>query len=100
MTNTRNLILGSCTLAFTLLATPVTRAVEGGDAANPAPKPYPLTTCLVSGEKLGEMGAPYVINHNGQEIKFCCKGCVKDFNKDPDTYLKKLKTAPKTAPAE
>jgi len=84
-------MLGTCTLALTLLAVPITRATDGSDNAKPAPKPYPLTTCLVSGEKLGEMGDPYVINHKGQEIKFCCKGCVKDFNKDPDTYLAKLK---------
>jgi len=63
---------------------------DGGDTAKPDLKPYPLNTCLVSGEKLGTMGEPHVINHKGQEIKFCCKGCVKDFNKDPDTYLKKL----------
>ncbi|HRX54423.1 MAG: hypothetical protein R3F31_10435 [Verrucomicrobiales bacterium] len=53
-------------------------------------KPYPLDTCLVSGEKLGEMGAPVVINHEGQEIKFCCKSCLPDFKEDPAKYLKKL----------
>lgn len=63
--------------------------------ADEAPKPYPLETCLVSGEKLGEMGDPYVITYEGQEIKFCCKDCEKDFNKDPDKYLAKLKKAEK-----
>ncbi len=53
-------------------------------------KPYPLDTCLVSGEKLGEMGDPVVINYQGQEIKFCCKSCVPKFNKNPDKYLGKL----------
>jgi YHS domain-containing protein len=99
MTNPTSIILGTCTLALTLLAAPMTRAADGGDTAKPAPKPYPLTTCLISGEKLGEMGDPYVINHKGQEIKFCCKGCVKDFNKDPDAYLKKLKKDQKEADA-
>lgn len=91
MTNTKHLILGTCTLVLTLLAAPMTQAADSGDTTKPKIKPYPLTTCLVSGEKLGEMGDPYVINHKGQEIKFCCKGCVKDFNKDSDKYLKKLK---------
>lgn len=55
-------------------------------------KPYPLTTCLVSGEKLGGMGKPFVYQYKDQEIKFCCKSCLKDFNKDPEKYLKKLGT--------
>ena len=53
-------------------------------------KPYPMDTCVVSGEKLGEMGDPYVFTYEGQEIKLCCKNCLKKFDKDPQTYLKKL----------
>ena len=64
-------------------------------ATAPAPassvKPYPLQVCLVSGEKLGEMGEPVVITHEGQQIKFCCKSCVPKFEKDPAKYLSKLK---------
>jgi YHS domain-containing protein len=51
---------------------------------------YPLTTCIVSGEKLGEMGPPIVINHQGTEVHFCCNGCVKKFNANPEKYLGKL----------
>ena len=58
-------------------------------------KPYPLTTCVVSGEKLGGMGEAYVFTHKGQEIKLCCKGCLKTFNKDPEKFLKKIEEAPK-----
>jgi YHS domain-containing protein len=57
-----------------------------------ATKPYPLDTCLVSGEKLGEMGEPVVIVHNGQEIKFCCEKCQPKFEKDPAKYLSKLES--------
>jgi hypothetical protein len=57
-------------------------------------KAYPLDTCVVSGEKLGEMGDPFVFTHEGQEIKLCCKSCKKKFDKSPETYLKKLKDAP------
>lgn len=88
MTKSKTTILmGTGALALTLFASPFT-----GQAAETKAKlkPYPLKTCLVSGEKLGEMGAPYSINYKGQEIKFCCKGCVKDFNKDPEAYLKKM----------
>ena len=61
-----------------------------------AAKPYPLDTCIVSDEKLGadpDM-KPYSFVHEGQEIKLCCKSCLKKFNNSPETYLKKLKDAP------
>lgn len=64
----------------------------GGSTAQA--KPYPLDTCIVSGEKLGgEHGKPFVFVHEGQEIKLCCKSCQKDFKKDPAHYLKKLQDA-------
>jgi hypothetical protein len=54
-------------------------------------KPYPLKTCIVSGEKLdSDMGKPYVFVEKGQEIKLCCKDCLKDFQKNSAKYLKKL----------
>jgi len=60
---------------------------------NAQAKPYPLNVCLVSGEKLGDMGKNYTTNYMGQEITFCCKDCVKDFTKDPDKYMQKLAMA-------
>jgi len=53
-------------------------------------KPYPLKTCLISGEKLEGMGSPYVFTNDTREIKLCCKGCLKDFEKNPAKYIKKL----------
>ncbi len=59
-------------------------------------KPYPLKTCVVSGEKLGgDMGDPYVFTHDGREIKLCCKSCLKDFKKDSAKYTKKIEEAEK-----
>jgi hypothetical protein len=55
--------------------------------------PYPLDTCPVSGEKLGEMGKPYVFVHDGREIKLCCKNCLKDFNGDPAKFITKIDAA-------
>jgi hypothetical protein len=52
-------------------------------------KPYPLKTCLVSGEELGKMGEPHRLTYQGQEIQLCCKGCEKDFIQEPEKYLKK-----------
>jgi hypothetical protein len=54
---------------------------------------YPLTTCVVSGESLGEMGDAYSYHHGDREVRFCCKKCVKDFLKDPDKYLAKIDAA-------
>ncbi|HTD88463.1 MAG TPA: hypothetical protein VK850_17955 [Candidatus Binatia bacterium] len=58
-------------------------------------KPYPLKTCAVSGEKLDSMGKPYVFTNADQEVKLCCKDCLKDFNKDQAKYMKKIAKAEK-----
>ena len=66
------------------------------DAAAKKVKPYPLTTCVVSGEKLSaDMGDPYVFIHDGQEVKLCCQSCLKDFKKDPAKYLKQIEQTAK-----
>jgi len=57
---------------------------------------YPLTTCVVSGEKLGEMGKPVVMNYKWTEVRFCCAMCVDQFKKDPTKYLAKLPATPKS----
>jgi YHS domain-containing protein len=57
---------------------------------DPKLKPYTLKICVVSGDKLGEMSDPYVYKYKDREIKFCCKDCLKDFNKNPKKYIKKI----------
>ena len=57
---------------------------------------YPLETCVISGEKLGDHGKPYVFEHEGQEVRLCCKACLKDFNKDPEKHLEKIADAKKS----
>jgi len=52
--------------------------------------PYPLDVCIVAGEKLGSMGDPVVIIHEGREIKFCCDECLPKFQANPGEYLGKL----------
>ena len=56
-------------------------------------KPYTLKTCIISGDKLGEMGKPYVFEYKGREIKLCCKNCLKDFNENPAKFVKKIEEA-------
>ena len=53
-------------------------------------KAYTLDTCVVSGEKLGSMGDPVVKVYDGQQVKFCCNACVKDFEKDKAKFLAKI----------
>lgn len=69
-------------------------AFSGIASAADAPV-YPLKTCVVSGEKLGTMGKPAVLNYEGREVQFCCKACIKDFNKDPKKFIALLDAAKK-----
>ena len=62
-------------------------------AKDAKPKPYPLKVCIVAGEKLGSMGKPVVIKHEGVTVKFCCKGCIEDFEEDPEKFIAKLEAA-------
>jgi YHS domain-containing protein len=82
------LVLGAC-LVFPSFS------VEGADEVKAEKPAYPLTTCVVSGEKLGSMGKSYVHEHKGKEVQFCCKSCLKSFDKDPAKYLAKIEKATK-----
>lgn len=68
-------------------------------AAEKKVKPYSLTTCAVSDEKLGADPAmkPHTFVHEGREVKLCCKSCLKDFKKEPAKYLAKIEAAEKKA---
>ena len=76
------------------------RADGTNSVASAKPVPYPLATCIVSGDKLGgDMGAPIVFVYQdaakgiNQEIKFCCPSCKPQFVKDPEKYLKLIHEA-------
>ena len=61
-------------------------------------KPYTLTNCVVSGDKIGgAMGSAFVFEYKGREIKMCCPDCKKDFDKDPAKYIKLIEAAEKKA---
>ena len=86
-------LLGSVAMSTTGCKSGACCDMKSKGAKSASVKPYPLKTCIVSGEKLGEMGEPVVFVHEGQEIKLCCKNCRKDFDKEPDKYLSKLAEA-------
>ena len=84
------IVTGAALLALTA----ITARAEDKKAP---PTPDKMTTCPVSGDKLGEMGKPFVFEYKGREVKLCCPDCKKDFEKDPGKYMKKIEAADKEA---
>ena len=84
-------IIITAVLCTACASTETTTAAPTAAAPAQGVKPYPLKTCIVSGNALGSMGDEQRLVHNGQEIKFCCKPCIAKFKKNPDKYLVKLK---------
>ena len=58
-------------------------------------KTYPVDTCVVGGGKLGDMGDPVDYLYGTRLVRFCCKGCVPKFQKEPAKYLAMLDAAKK-----
>ena len=93
--------IGGLAVAAALFFIPsASRAAGTNSVASSKPVPYPLTTCVVSGEKLGgDMGDPVVFVYQdkakgiNQEIKFCCSMCKPKFLANPDKYMKSIKDA-------
>jgi YHS domain-containing protein len=85
-------------LSVSILAAPLAMfAVDTNAPAKSDKKLIPdkLATCPVSGDKLGEMGKPFLMEYKDQEVKLCCKDCKKDFDKDPAKFMKKIRAADK-----
>jgi YHS domain-containing protein len=58
--------------------------------ADQQPAALAQAVCPVSDEHLGSMGAPVKVSAEGRTVYLCCKGCRKDFDKDPKAALAKL----------
>jgi YHS domain-containing protein len=56
--------------------------------AKPAPQAATLTKCPVLA---GDINKQVYADYKGKRIYFCCGGCDKEFKKDPEKYMKKLK---------
>lgn len=48
---------------------------------------YPLKVCFVSDDKLDD---PVDALYGDRLLRFCCKGCLRSFNKNPAKFLPKL----------
>lgn len=82
----------SFTLPLILAAAMATPVGDADDKVIADQMPsYPMTTCLISDEALGDDAVDVV--HEGRLARFCCKGCVKDFRADPAASFAKLDRA-------
>ena len=67
------------------------KAMKGGmKVASLWTEPYALNTCAVSGEELGAMDDVIVKTYDGREVRFCCEGCIEDFEADQAGFFKKI----------
>ncbi|MBI3872471.1 MAG: TRASH domain-containing protein [candidate division Zixibacteria bacterium] len=84
------LLLGGCSADQ---KQPETKGAQSQVQTAPASEKYPIDWCIVSGSTLGKMGDPVTYLYQGRTIKFCCKNCIRDFNKAPAAYLARLDSA-------
>lgn len=70
-----------------IAVTLVTLVLDAGLHANTL-TPYPLTICIITGDKLGE--EPMVFSYDGREIKTCCTDCIDQFHTDPAGFVAKI----------
>lgn len=87
------LVLLLSSAEISLAAEPEKETKSAPAQPNTTPKPYPLTTCIVTDNDLDSMGEQTSFIYEGQEIKVCCKPCIAKFKKNPAKYLKKLPPA-------
>lgn len=68
-----------------------TASQEPKAAAKEASKPQEVgnNICPVSGEKIDEK-AKATYEYKGKVYSFCCAGCIEEFKKDPEKYIKKI----------
>ncbi len=64
-------------------------------AAEQQKKTYPIDTCVVSDKKFAAQGAAASVVFGGRLVQFCSQECVREFEKNPSKYLKKLDAAKK-----
>ena len=51
-------------------------------------KNYPITSCVISKEKLDETAKDVVVNN--RLVRLCCGGCVRKLKKNPQKFFKEL----------
>jgi YHS domain-containing protein len=81
-------MIGMVLMSFALVVGAVTAVAQEkkGKVA-----PYPLKTCIVTENDLDSMGGEIRRVYDGQEVKFCCRPCIKKFERNPERYLERMR---------
>jgi YHS domain-containing protein len=92
------LILTLVAFAGMLVTTPLLLAKPANDNAAEAKAPLKVfnspqkegtkATCPVMGDQFTITKDTLHSEHKGKHVYFCCSGCKKSFDKDPDKYIK------------
>ncbi len=76
------------------VAAPVPTAPPAAAAATPVVGAAEEATCPVSGEKFKPTADTPRSDYKGKSYAFCCAGCKKKFDADPEKFLGKAAAAP------
>jgi len=74
-------------IALLILATIGGIAVARAASDEPAKKAVTNKSCPVSG---GAVAEKYRTEYKGQYVYMCCEGCLKEFEKTPETFVAKM----------
>jgi YHS domain-containing protein len=84
------LSLAAATVAVLAKDQPSTRPTTAPAAAATQPDAKPVNKfCAV--DRDNEVDPKVTTVYKGKVIGFCCRDCIKDFQKDPEKYMKDLK---------
>lgn len=79
-------------LFFAFVFTAALSSCATNSEANANIKPYPFDTCAVINRPL--KGKTIIRRvHDGQEVLFCCRPCVKAFEANPEPYMARIRSA-------
>ncbi len=94
----KSILSALCFATFALAVPPTLQAKPAADtkAETKAPpkvfsspqKEGTKATCPVTGEEFTIAKDTVHREHKGKHVYFCCPGCQKAFDKDPDKYVK------------
>ena len=86
----RSLILSAILIVGSGFCIAQMATAEPTEAPTTAPSTQPVNKmCAVMHEDAVDPKVTVV--YKGMVVGFCCKDCIKDFNKDPEKYVKNMK---------
>jgi YHS domain-containing protein len=62
-------------------------ATFAAETTEKKPEVKPQTVCPVTGEAINK---DLFADYEGKRVYFCCADCIKEFNKEPAKYVKKM----------